>query len=537
MELPTDPRADALEAARSAAARHDWATARARLETVAELTVDDLGLLVAACWWLGEVDQYAVVAAELHHRLLEEDRPVQAALVAFELGYTEAVRGQGQHGLGWMARARRLLDEHPDAPERGLLVAADAQAALASGDLQSADTLAREALALGEEHGLPTVVALGRFLRGCVAVHAGRTAEGLRDVDEAMLPVRSGQVAPEWVGLLYCDTISLCFALRDLPRARAWTELTERWLEGFTPAVLFAGICRVHRAELQILGGQWARAEREALCAAADLEPLDVDVAAEAHYCLGELHRLRGHLDAAQSAYRRAHELGRDPLPGMALLSLARGRHRVASSVLDAALATSDRPLLRAPLLAARVEVCLAGGDEPGATAYLAELAAIAERHDSPGWRAEAQHWRGAVLLADGRSAEAVRELRGAQARWRRMGADYEVCRIALDLAVAYEALGDPDTAAREREAAARSLEGMGIPSGTKAGVADLAGLTRRELEVVAAVARGGTNRQVARSMHISERTVARHLANVYLKTGVASRTAAVAWAHDRGLL
>jgi DNA-binding CsgD family transcriptional regulator len=524
----------ALEAARAACGRQDWAVAREGFRAAGELGIEDLGSLATACWWLGEVEEYAVASVEQHRQLLGLGRPVEAAVVAFELGYTEVVRGREDVGVGWLARARRLLEEQPDAPERGFLLAADAQQALAAGDLDTAGRLAREALATGEQHGLSTVVALARFLCGCVAVHQGRTAQGLRDVDEAMLPVQAGEVAPEWVGSLYCDTMSLCFELLDLPRAQRWTTLTERWLAGPTPAVMFTGICRVHRAQLRVVHGEWVRAEAEARQAAADLESLDVVAAGEAHYCIGELYRLRGDLDVAEAAYRRAHELGRDPLPGMALLSLDRGRRQVAASILDAALAAQPRPLLRAPLLAARVEVCLAGDDPRGARASLDELARIADAHASPGWQAETLRWSGAVLLARGRPAEAVRELREAQTRWRRMDAPYQVGRIALDLAVAYEALGDRDTARRERESAGALLAKLGVRDGSSP---DLAGLTRRELEVLAAVAEGRSNRESARTLHISESTVARHLANVYLKAGVVSRTAAVAWARERGLL
>ena len=190
----------------------------------------------------------------------------------------------------------------------------------------------------------------------------------------------------------------------------------------------------------------------------------------------------------------------------------------------------------RTDLLAARVEVCLARDDRRGATAHLSELEEIARAHDSPGWKAEVLRWRGASLLARGRAAEAVGPLREAQARWRQMDVPYQVCRIAHDLALAYEALGDRETARREREAAAAALERLGAaePAGDPP---DLGGLTPRELEVVAAVADGRTNQQVARALGISERTVARHLANVYLKTQVGSRTGAVAWAHERGLI
>lgn len=218
----------------------------------------------------------------------------------------------------------------------------------------------------------------------------------------------------------------------------------------------------------------------------------------------------------------------------MALLYLQRGRRQVAASILDAALAAQPRPLLRAPLLAARVEVCLGEDAGGAATTYLDELTQIAEAHDSPGWQAEALRWAGAVLLARGQPAQAVGELREAHARWRRMDAPYQVCRIALDLAVAYEVLGDRDTSRREQESAAAVLSELGVLDSSGP---NLAGLTPRELEVLAAVADGCSNRHAARELHISESTVARHSANVYLKTGVASRTAAVTWARGRGLL
>lgn len=526
----------ALQEAREACGRREWAAAREGFLEAGHLRTDDLAAWATSCWWLGELDEYAAVSARLHQCLVQEGRGAEAALTAFELGYTELVRGKEEAGVGWMARARRLFEELPEAPERGFLLAADAQVALGLGDLGTAERLAREALALGQEHGLATVAALGRFLCGCVDVHRGQTERGLRAVDEAMLPVRAGEVSAEWVGLLYCDTMSLCFELLDLPRARRWTTMTERWCAGYAPAVLFTGICRVHRAQLRLVQGEWDRAETESRQAVQDLTTIDVAVAAEAHYCLGELHRLKGDLTAADAAYRRAHELGRDPLPGTALLCLLRGRRHVADSILDAALAAQTRPLLRAPLLSARIEVCLAGDDPGAATTYLQELVRIAETHTSPGWQAEALRWRGAVLLARGRAGEAVPQLRAAQEMWRRMDAPYQVSRTGLDLALSYEALGDRTTARREREAAIAVLERLGARVGPGA-ARDLAGLTPRELEVLAAVADGSSNREVARALQISERTVARHLANIYLKAQVTSRTAGVAWARDRGLL
>ncbi|PRC55019.1 helix-turn-helix transcriptional regulator, partial [Mycobacterium sp. ITM-2017-0098] len=55
--------------------------------------------------------------------------------------------------------------------------------------------------------------------------------------------------------------------------------------------------------------------------------------------------------------------------------------------------------------------------------------------------------------------------------------------------------------------------------------------------EVLARIARGATNRQVAQQLHLSDKTVGRHLANIYAKLGVSTRTAAANWAFQHGAL
>jgi DNA-binding CsgD family transcriptional regulator/tetratricopeptide (TPR) repeat protein len=61
--------------------------------------------------------------------------------------------------------------------------------------------------------------------------------------------------------------------------------------------------------------------------------------------------------------------------------------------------------------------------------------------------------------------------------------------------------------------------------------------LTEREVEVLRVMAGGKTNRQVAAELHVSERTVDRHLSNIYTKLGVTSRVAAAAFAMREGLV
>ena len=71
-----------------------------------------------------------------------------------------------------------------------------------------------------------------------------------------------------------------------------------------------------------------------------------------------------------------------------------------------------------------------------------------------------------------------------------------------------------------------RRLDGGRLPGG----------LTEREADVLAFTAAGASNKQTAEALFISQKTVGRHLANIYAKIGVSSRTAAAAWAHEHGL-
>ena len=62
-------------------------------------------------------------------------------------------------------------------------------------------------------------------------------------------------------------------------------------------------------------------------------------------------------------------------------------------------------------------------------------------------------------------------------------------------------------------------------------------GLTAREVEVLALVASGKTNRAIASELFLSEKTVARHVSNIFMKLGLSSRSAATAYAYEHGLV
>ncbi|MGH2601072.1 MAG: LuxR C-terminal-related transcriptional regulator, partial [Dehalococcoidia bacterium] len=160
----------------------------------------------------------------------------------------------------------------------------------------------------------------------------------------------------------------------------------------------------------------------------------------------------------------------------------------------------------------------------------------------SSGIEAAAPQARGAVLLAEGHPAEALQALRTACLLWQRLNAPYEVARVRLLLARAYDALGDQDAATLELEAAEAVFPRLGATLDAKR-VRDLrgrttlpGGLTEREAEVLTLIATGKSNREIAGSLFISQKTVARHLSNIFTKLGLSSRTAAAAYAFEHGL-
>jgi DNA-binding CsgD family transcriptional regulator len=151
----------------------------------------------------------------------------------------------------------------------------------------------------------------------------------------------------------------------------------------------------------------------------------------------------------------------------------------------------------------------------------------------------------GAVLLAEDDARAALGSLRNAGSAWRELDAPYESARVRVLIGLACRALGDEGTAELELDAARRTFEELGAVAEVErmqalAGTATKAlsgGLTTRELEVLALVASGMTNRAIASELVLSEKTVARHLSNIFTKLGISSRSAATAYAYEHGLV
>jgi DNA-binding CsgD family transcriptional regulator len=535
-----------LAAARAAYRRRDWHAARDGLRAVAaveQLSADDAFTLADAAWWLGRVEESLAAAEQAYRRYLDGDRPTRAAMAAIHLAVDLLLRGDEVVGSGWLRRAERLLEDQPDAVERGYLrYLLEVEAALGGPGFDAVVVAARQVRELGEHHGDPNLVTLGTLGEGRARVKQARTREGLALLDDAMVAVLTEELRPEWAGNVYCHLMAACHELGDIRRAVAWTDATSRWLETLPEAVLFTGICRVHRSQVLQASGGWQQAEREAAQVCQDLAHLHVASVAEAHYQLGELARLRGDAPRAERAYEQARRRGRDPQPGLALLQLTQGRPAPAAAALRTALAATTDALVRARLHAAQVEVAVAAGDLTTAEGACAEVEAVAAAYGGPGLHATARTVRGAVLLARGHAEPALVQLRAACRSWWELGCPHEAGRVGVLVARACRRLDDHEGADRELDVAAEVFDGLG--AGVDAAevarlqgrTRETAGLTGRELEVLAQVASGDTNRQIAETLVISEKTVARHLSNIFRKLGCTSRTGAAAYAHEHGL-
>jgi DNA-binding CsgD family transcriptional regulator len=539
-----------LERGREAWARRRWGDAVVALRAAdgeSVLAVADLERLALAQYLIGDEAATAETWQRAHHDRMAAGDTAGAARCAFWLAFGLDITGTDARAAGWYERARRLVDDAGlDCVERGYVQVPGALAALMiDDDPAGADATFATLLALGERFGDADLTTLARLGRGHALVLLGQRAAGVAMLDEVMVAVTAGEVTPVLAGLAYCAVIEICRETYDLRRARAWTQALTAWCDAQPDLEPYRGNCLVHRSEVLQLDGAWDEAMAEARRAVEHLSrpPGRMGVGA-ACYQRGELHRLRGEHRAAEDAYRQASHWGHVPQPGLARLRSAQGRPDAAGTALAGALAEAAGPLARARLLPAVVEVALATGDVGSARAAANDLARIAADLDAPWLRAEADRAAGAVSVAEGDAAGALPRLRAAQAAWRTIGAPYEEARTRAIVADACRVLGDADGADLEADAAIAAFDRLGAaPDATVARTAagrppeGGPGLSPREREVLALVATGRTNRAVGEQLHISDKTVARHVSNIFTKLGVSSRSAATAYAYEHDLV
>ncbi|MEY2476411.1 MAG: hypothetical protein QOG87_1726 [Actinomycetota bacterium] len=543
---------DSLERGREHFRRRRWSAAcedLAAADAAGELAVEDLERLAAAAYLTGQHAESSDAWARAHQACIQSGDLARAVRSAFWLWFGHVNSGEWAHAGGWSERGRAILaDADLDCVEQGYMRMPEAVGTMYGGAPAEAYRVFCDVAEIAERYADIDLDTLGRLGRGQCLVYLGQRVEGVRLLDEVMISVTTGAVSPAVVGLSYCAVIETCHGILDVGRAQEWTIALTRWCDAQPDMVPYRGQCLVHRAELMQLHGDWVDAVVEAERAEEWLSrPPAHPIVGAACYQQAEVHRLRGDVDKAEEAYRHASKWGHPVQPGLALLRLAQGQVNAAGGALRAALGEAVEPGARARLLAASVEIMLAADDVTGARQAADELASMASTLDAAFVAALSAHAQGAVLLAEAEPRAAVTALRSAWATWRELDAPYEGARARAQLGLAYRMLGDEDSAVMELDAASWVFQDLGaapdlarldLLSGADrpdAGAGHR--LTGREIEVLRHLATGSTNRVIAGELVISEKTVARHVANIFTKLGISSRAGATAYAYEHDLL
>jgi DNA-binding CsgD family transcriptional regulator len=539
--------------ARKAHGRRSWKAEYADLlarDRQAALEPAELEQLAIAAYLSGHESESIEVQTRAHNSALERGDTRQAARAAFWIAFALIGARERARAGGWVARARRLLEEdRHDCVECGYVMLPEALEQTACGDLLSAEVTFAAAERIGERFADPDLTCLARQGRGRVVVGLGRVAQGVALFDEVMVAVTAGEVSPIVSGVVYCSVISACFEMLDIRRAQEWTEALNDWCAAQPGLVPYQGECLAHRAEILRHRGRWGEALDEGRRACDALAAAKGPAQGTAMYGLAELHRLRGEMAAADDVYRLASERGRSPYPGLALLRLAQGQDAAARAAIDRVMAEPARGRQRIDVLVAAVEIFLATGDVPAARRAVDDLQTAAPTLDSAWLHAMAASAEGAVHLAEGNARQALAPLRDAAAIWRDLNVPYEASRVGVLAGRACRVVGDADGARIEWEAAACVFRQFGaapalaeVEALLRAAVSaparrEAGDLTPRELEVLRLIARGKTNREVARELEISEKTVARHVSNIFTKLDLSTRAAATAYAFTHRLV
>ncbi|HEV2217286.1 MAG TPA: adenylate/guanylate cyclase domain-containing protein [Candidatus Dormibacteraeota bacterium] len=460
-----------VEAGREALQRHTWEAARKLLEgaeKVAQaedggLDGEGLRLLGKARDWcgdtLGSIDAFERAYAAF--TAAGDKRRAAGVALMIRHQYNNAL-GDPAAARGWMQRAERLLADEPECAELGFLWRVQGRKAFREGKRDEGRRLFERAIDLGTRIGNKNVVAMNlSWLGGCL-VGEGHSEEGYACMDEACAAALGGELGPYATGVVYCNAIAVYRDAGEFGIGIKWSDSASRWCkrESITG---FSGICRVHRAEFMRLRGALADAEREARLATGELEVSTPTFAGEAYYEIGVVRTRIGDYAGADDAFARAHQLGREPQPGAALMLFVQGQKEAALRSLEATSFTIAEVgvLERMRYLNAIVTIACDLGQTAVAERAAKEAEEIASSHPGPGLRVLAVQSTGTVQLSKRESA-AHETLHRALKEWLSINAPFEAAEVRLLLARAHRVTGDEAGARREIDAAMAAFAALG---------------------------------------------------------------------------
>jgi class 3 adenylate cyclase len=458
-----------LEMGRAAAADEAWEDAWTTL-TEADLqdplSPPDLEILADAAWWAGHPDESVAALERAYGGYKAAGMNLDAARVALLLAYLASRSLAMSVASGWFGIAGGLLEGEPESKAHALWKMLElANTVALERNMEQGLRLADEVIELARRTGSTDTESEAKAIKGYALVATGKWIEGLHLIDEATAMALAGDAGLRSASDIYCLTISACRDMADIRRAGEWTEKADKWMSQHSVGG-YPGVCRVHRAELKRLRGEWSEAEKEALDACQELERYRIfDGVALAHYEVGELRLHMGDLAGAEEAFNKAYEFGFEPQPGQALLMLARGQGdeaaRALRRTLDSDVARANL-VTRLRLLPAQAHVALARGDLATARAAAEETQKLADEFDQPVFEATTLSVRGEVALHEEDRTEAIRLLGLAWRKWSDIGIPYESARSRAALGRAQLAEGNDDLARMELGAARSVFERLG---------------------------------------------------------------------------
>lgn len=544
--------ADPLNEAAAALGRQDWAAARALYEDAlaSDATPDALEGFAVASWWLDDVSA-AIDARERAYALRRgSDETIEAARLAGFLAWDYgAMRGATAVASGWLQRARRLVEELPPSAEQAWLPLIEASFNLDT-DASAVLRLSTEAAEHARTHRALDIEMTARTLQGLALVSLGCVTEGTALLDEGVAAATSGELHdPIAIGSCCCNMIIACERTRDFERAGQWCERLEAFCERSGQRPLLA-LCRAHHGTVLTMRGEWADAERELEWAGGELATLRPPLAGYARARLAELRRRQG---------RHRHARGLLGQSGGHLLD-ALVRAELAFEEDDSPSARDygekylrafgdDQAIETAAALELLVPVNLKLGARQDAWSLRERLAGLADTVGTDCIRGGERAAYGSLALSTRDASAARSAFEDAVDMYESASAPFEAAQARIGLAHALTQQEKRAPALETAIAAADALIGLGATHAARQAeqlVSRLGGgarsrrrggLTAREMEVLALLAEGLSNRQIAERLVLSEHTVHRHVANIYRGLGVTSRAQAVAVAAGRDLL
>jgi ATP/maltotriose-dependent transcriptional regulator MalT len=537
---------ETLATAWSALSRGAWEDA---LRLVRD--VDDPEALEAAGiahWWLDHADETLDARGRAYRLYRSRNDNLGAARVAEALAWDSILfGGRPAVARGWLDRAARLLADEPLSPEHAWLAVREAEVALAAGTPAVGRDAAGRAIAIAAELGREDIQVVGRSLEGVALVHEGAVEEGMRRLDESAVAATAGDLEDlMWVGKVCCNLIGAAGRVGDVERASQWCEEVKEYAQRWELRTLF-NICRTQYAGVLLQTGAWTEAEQELQAALAVLGGGRRTARFEGTAQLGELRRRQGRVEEARSLFAQA-EQSWTARTGSVELALDEGESETALALaerLERATGGS-RQLDRIEALSLLVRAAVASGRVDAALEPTVELGTLAGRVGTPAVAAAAARAEGEVAFARAELELARRRLEDAVELYGRSEAPYERARARLLLAGVLFELGAAERARVEAGAAQETFLELDARQdlisaarllGRLSPAANDGLLTGREREVLALVAAGRSNREIASELVVSPHTVHRHVANILRKLGEPTRAAAAARAARDGLV